>query len=297
MINNGNIGDCMNKINEDLKSVLMIIAGSTIFAISFNKFIIPLNLFSGGGLGLAQLINNALGYYLKTELAMSGIINLLINIPLFIIAYKLLSKRFCFTTLLSILTQSIVLSLVSIPKVPIMDDILASCVIGGIGCGVGVGIVLLTRASSGGVDIIGMYLSKKFKSMSVGKVTNIFNFILFSVCAYFYDLPTAIYSIIFCCVMSFVVDKIHLQNIEVSLMIFTKNKQVKKMIMKDFIRGITYWNGLGGYTDSETDVLVTVVSKYEILAIKRNIIEMDKDAFIIINENLKVAGSFEKRIL
>ena len=178
MINNRNIGDIMIKINDEIKSVFMIVVGSTIFAISINKFIIPLNLFSGGGLGFAQLINNAIGYYFQTELAMSGIINLIVNIPLFFIAYKLLSKRFCFTTLLSIVTQSIVLSFVSIPKIPIMDDILASCVIGGIGCGLGVGLVLLTRASSGGIDIIGMYLSTKFKSMSVGRVTNIFNFVL-----------------------------------------------------------------------------------------------------------------------
>ena len=93
------------------------------------------------------------------------------------------------------------------------------------------------------------------------------------------------------------VDRGHLENIDVALMIFTKNKTVKEMIMKDNRRGVTTWIGKGAYTNNETEVLVSVVSKYEVNELKKKIRTLDKDAFVIITNVEDVSGGYEKRLV
>ena len=83
----------------------------------------------------------------------------------------------------------------------------------------------------------------------------------------------------------------------VSLMIFTKNPEIKSRILKDFVRGVTYWKGLGAYTQTETEVLVTIVSKDEVNDLRRMITQMDPKAFIIVNEGLQITGNFIKRLV
>lgn len=278
-------------------SAFKIFGGSLLFAAAVNLFIAPLNLFNGGIVGTAQLIRsflNAQGFAPGFDIA--GIINLFLNLPLFFLAYKGLSKRFFVGTLCSVGLQAIFFSLIPIPQVPILDDVFASCVIGGILSGAGVGLVLQTKACAGGTDILGVYAAIKWKS-SVGQLQLYYNMILYAICAAAFDLSTAVYSIIYCVIMSFTVDKVHLQNIEVSLMIFTKKPEIKELIMKKYVRGVTYWKGMGAYTNTETEVLMTIVSKYEIDSITKEIKQMDPNAFIVVNEQLKVDGSFEKRLV
>ena len=87
---------------------------------------------------------------------------------------------------------------------------------------------LVSGASGGGTDIVGVYAALHWKSFSVGKLQLLFNALVYCLCAFLFDLPIAIYSIIYAAVYSFVLDKVHLQNIEMSLMIFTKNPEIKK---------------------------------------------------------------------
>ena len=152
-------------------------------------------------------------------------------------------------------------------------------------------------ASGGGTDIVGVYAALHWKSFSVGKLQLLFNALVYCLCAFLFDLPIAIYSIIYAAVYSFVLDKVHLQNIEMSLMIFTKNPEIKSRILKDFVRGVTYWKGLGAYTQTETEVLVTIVSKDEVNDLRRMITQMDPKAFIIVNEGLQITGNFIKRLV
>ena len=124
-----------------------------------------------------------------------------------------------------------------------------------------------------------------------------FNAVLFTVCALLYNIEIAIYSILQVAVFSFVVDKTHLQNIEVSVMIFTHCPDVKTMIMQKQHRGVTYWHGIGAYTNKETEVLVSIVSKYEIPELQKKILELDPSAFIVVSQQLEVSGGFEKRLV
>ena len=124
----------------------------------------------------------------------------------------------------------------------------------------------------------------------------IINAIIYGVCAVLFELPTAIYSIIYTTFFGLIVDKIHYQNINTTAMIFTKENDIDKRIMSEMGRGVTLWHGYGAYTGEDTLVLVTVISKYEIGQLKRIVNDIDEKAFIIFNEGMNVVGNFEKRL-
>ena len=287
----------MNK--ENLLSYFKVAIGSILFAVSVNLFIVPFSLYNGGIIGLAQLIRSILIeiFKLNSNFDIAGIINFFLNVPLLIIAFKSLNASFVFKTLWSIVVQTLVLSIVPVLSTPLIQDRLASILIGAIISGVGCSMILVQRGCAGGTDIIGMVLSARYPKMSVGKVGLYFNAVLFTVCALLYNIEIAIYSILQVAVFSFVVDKTHLQNIEVSVMIFTHCPDVKTMIMQKQHRGVTYWHGIGAYTNKETEVLVSIVSKYEIPELQKKILELDPSAFIVVSQQLEVSGGFEKRLV
>ncbi len=267
------------------------------FALSCNLFIVPFGLYNGGIIGVAQLIRTFLinVLHISVDFDLTGIANLAINIPLLIISLKVLNKKFVYKTILSVIVQTIAFSIL-FEHSPINDE-LASIVVGGAISGFAISQILVYKASGGGNDILGMFVTLKYPRITVGKYCFYFNCVLYALCALLFNFEVAIYSIIQAFVYSFMIDKGHLENIDVALMIFTKNKAVKEMIMKDNRRGVTTWTGKGAYTNNETEVLVSVVSKYEVNELKKKIRALDKDAFIIITNVEDVSGGYEKRLV
>lgn len=289
----------MNIRIEEIKRYTGAIIGGVLFAIGVNLFLVPLNLYSGGIIGIAQIIRTILLQYLNFSLGsfdIAGMINFVCNIPLFILAYKSLSYKFFIRTLLCVIAQTITFSFVPIPSSIIIQDVLTSCIIAGLITGFGIGLALRSMGCGGGLDILGVYLSKKTERISVGKLALIVNVVVYGVCAFLFNVQTAIYSVIYMFIFSIVVDKTHYQNINMSVMIFTKNKQVQQEIMKQTGRGVTYWKGAGAYTDTETLVLVTIINKYEVNQIKKIIYTQDPQAFVICYEGMSVSGNFERRL-
>ena len=288
----------LENVHPVVKDYVTLILGSILFVVGVNIFIVPIGIYNGGIIGTSQLIRTLLYDILKIsfEFDIAGIINMGINIPLLYMAYKNLSRKFFFGTLISVALQTVFFTIVPIPKSPILDDMLSNIIIGAIISGAGCGIVLLSGASTGGLDIIGVYSSIKKSNFSVGGLSMIINFFIYATCAVLFDVGIAIYSIIYSTIASMAMDYFHYQNIEISLMVFTKNKEVKDVIMKKFMRGVTYWEGYGAYTNTDLEVMVTVCSKLEAIRIKKMIQELDPQAFIIMNST-KVTGGFEKRLV
>jgi uncharacterized membrane-anchored protein YitT (DUF2179 family) len=282
-----------------IKELLLIIIGSFIFSASINMFIVPLNLYNPGCTGISQVIRtiflNVTGLHLSFDIA--GIFNFILNIPLYILAYKSISIKFLIGTMASIIVQTLCFTLIAIPKDPIINDIMAACVIGGIFSAFGIGLTLYAGSSGGGTDILGVYAALKWKNFSVGKLTIMINVIIYIICAILFDFQTAIYSIIYAGIFSFVLDKVHLQNIKMNCMIFTKNMAIKQQIINQLVRGLTCWKGTGGYSLKDMDVIVTIISKYEVNQLKKMVLELDSEAFIIISEGAHVTGNFEKRLI
>ena len=283
---------------KKIKQYGIIIIGAFLFCLGVNLFISPLGLYNGWVVGISQIIRTIIVDYFPSvkNFEIAGIINFIINIPLLLIAYKSISKKFFIRTVVSVISQTIFFTVITIPSTAIIDDPLAACLIGGIITGAGIGITLKAGGSGGGIDILGVYFTKKYKNFSVGKLGIIINAIIYGICAILFELPTAIYSVIYTTFFSMIVDKIHYQNINTTAMIFTKMENIECGIMKEMGRGVTCWNGQGAYTGEESKILVTVISKYEINQLKRIVLEKDPKAFIIFNEGLNVTGNFEKRL-
>lgn len=277
------------------------IGGVLLYAIGVNLFIVPQGLYTGGLMGICQVIRTVLIEYMGLPFHgfdIAGLIYYVANIPLFIIAIRLLGRIFFAKTVICVTAMSFFLSVVYIPSLPIMDDKLASCLIGGILCGAGIGLCLKMGSSDGGTDILGVLLIRWKKDFSVGKVTFAVNIVLYSVCLFLFDVETVIYSLIFASVSSFAVDKVYSQNINVEVNVITKNScvEMEKEIFTKLERGITKWKALGAYTEKNAEVLYMVISKYEIGRLKYIIRKYDPNAFIVINEGVSVSGNFLKKL-
>lgn len=284
---------------KKVERILMTVVGNLLYAGGVNLMINPIHLYSGGFTGIAQLIRLFLTGFLHIPeipgLDYMGIIYFAINIPLFFMAYKVMGRKFCITTLISIAMASAFLAIIPVPAVPIVDDCILASVVGGLGSGVGAGLVLRAGSSQGGQDVIGVCLAKTHPNFKVGTIGIIISVCIYTICLFIYDIPTVLYSIIFAVVTGLGIDRVHVQNIKQECMIFTKKPGLSDAILHDLNRGVTVWDGMGAYTGEDAQVLVTVISKYEEPHLKEIIAKHDENAFMIISDNIRVVGLFQKR--
>ena len=286
-----------NLFNWSLRDFSRAIFGSILFCIAINFFVVPNHLYTGGVLGLSQLIRSITMdvFHLNTSFDFSGTIYYIINIPLFILAYKTIGKTFFYRTLFAVTLQALLLSL--IPNKLLVDDTLTNVIVGGILGGIGVGMILSSGASTGGTDIVGLALAKKDNHFSVGKVGLLINLIIYSIAGIKYGLPIMIYSIIYSAVDNLMVDKLHEQNICSTAFIFCKEnpKIINDYIKNELNRDFTYWDAKGGYDDSRTYIIYTALTKYELIKLERNMKNFNIQTFMIKSEGIGIKGEFAKK--
>lgn len=279
---------------EDLIRALL---GSLLFCFAINFFVVPNHLYTGGVLGMSQLIRSIFieVFHINTSFDFSGIIYYLINVPLFLVAYKNVGKTFFFRTLFAVSVQALMLSL--LPTKLLVDDVLTNVLVGGILGGAGVGIILSSGASTGGTDIIGLALAKKDNHFSVGKLGLIINLFIYSIAGLLYGLEVMIYSIIYSAVDNLMIDKMHEQNICSTAFIFTKKnpKVINDYIKNDLNRDFTYWYAYGGYDDSRTYIIYTALTKYELIKLEKNLKKFDIQTFMVKSEGVGIKGEFKKK--
>lgn len=277
------------------------IIGIFLYSLGVNLFVVPNNLYTGGILGLSQIIRSILVSTLniQTNFDISSIIYYLINLPLFILAYKNISKTFFVRTLFTVTINSLFLFTIQIPAKPLIDNLLANTMIGGIICGLGIGMVLSTGSSTGGTDIIGIAINRKNDNVSIGNIGLIFNVIIYAITGLNYGIEIMIYSIIFAAFETIMLDKNHTQNIKSVAIIFTKKDPSKiiHFINYELNRGTTYWEAVGGYTNTKTYIIYTVLSKYERMRLGRHMNEFDEQAFMVGDDGVLVRGEFGKYLI
>lgn len=279
--------------------ILLVIVGNVLFAVGVNVIISPMNLYSSGFTGIAMLTRLFLLNFLHVPqipgVDYLGIIYYIINIPLFILGYKVLGREFCITSMISIGIASLAMALVPVSAKPIFDDYLTACLVGGLVSGTGAGMVMKGGTSGGGQDIIGMALAKTHPNFSVGKISIAINAVIYGICFFIFDIRIVVYSMIYAVVNAFALDHQHTQNQNVQVMIFTKKEGITDRVIHEVRRGVTYWNGAGGYTDEDTYILTTIVTKYELPHLIEIVRRIDPHAFVMVNEGTKIYGNFEKR--
>ena len=291
--------DTPEKKKRLLSRIALVVGGNILFAVGVNMIISPMNLYSSGFTGMSMLLRMFLVNILHVPqipgIDYLGIIYFTINIPLFALGYKYLGREFCITTIISIGIASLAMALVPVVKEPIFDDYLTACLVGGLVSGTGAGIVLKGGTSGGGQDIIGMVMSKTHPNFSVGKISIAINVVIYGICFFLFDIQTVVYSMIYAVINAMALDHQHTQNINVQVIIFTKKEGITDKVINEVRRGLTYWKGAGGYTDEDTYVLTTMVTKYELPHLLAIVREVDPQAFVTVNEGTRIYGNFEKR--
>ncbi|MCI6321089.1 MAG: YitT family protein [Clostridiales bacterium] len=290
-----------NSLHHRGLRLVVAVIGELIAAAALNLFIVPLNLYTGGLMGVCQLLRTLAADYLGMNFGaydVAGILYFLLNIPILLLAYKNLGRAFVAKTLICTVAFSLFYSLIPSPSVPIVDDYLTACLLGGILAGVGGGLVLTCGASGGGLDIVGLYLSKRGSQFTVGKFSLSFNAVLYTACLFLFSPEVAIYSVIYNFFTAMVLDRMHQQNVSIQALIFTKGDEdaLARFIIENLGRSVTYWEGVGAYTGEDVHVLCVCLSKFEIEELVHAVHSIDPHAFVTTQEGTRIYGNFQRKV-
>lgn len=290
-----------NTLHNRWLRLVAAVVGELIAAAAVNLFIVPLSLYTGGLMGVCQLARTLMHTYLGISFGaydIAGILYFLLNVPILLLAYRTLGRNLVIKTLICTVSYSFFYSIIPIPSAPIVDDYLTACLLGGILAGVGSGIVLTCGGSGGGLDIVGLCLSKRGSAFTVGKFSLTFNIFLYTACLILFSPEVAIYSVIYNFFTSMVLDRVHQQNVSVQALIFTREDEsaLGSFIIEKLGRSVTYWTGTGAYTGEGVHVLCVCLSKFEIEELIHAVHFIDPHAFLTVQEGVRVYGNFRRKL-
>ncbi|WP_058484871.1 YitT family protein [Defluviitalea phaphyphila] len=274
----------MLNIFSYIKNVIFIFIGAFIMSISINGILIPNHILSGGVTGVAMLLHILFNWNIS-------LLIMFINIPIFILGYKFINKRFTFLSLIGMFSLTISLYFSQNFKIP-TQDILVSVLLGGTISGLGMGIVFRGSGSTGGTDIIVKILNK-FLSFNMGSISFALNMIIITLSSFFFGIDLSIYTLATMFVASqttnYVVDGL---NYKRTISIITdKHEEISQRILREAKRGVTLMHGEGGYTKAPKTIITCTVGIRQVSKIKEIVKQTDPKAFMTISETAQVFGS------
>jgi uncharacterized membrane-anchored protein YitT (DUF2179 family) len=278
-------------IKAETKKVLVVLFGALLNAVGLNLFLIPANVYASGFTGISQLLSSVIAEYTPFYVS-TGILLLLLNIPVAILGWLKVGKSFTLYSFFSVAATSLFLGL--IPLESLSEDILLNAVFGGVIVAIGVGITLKYGASTGGVDIIVMVLSR-MKDKPVGTYFFILNAVIIFTAGLLYGWEKALYTLVALYATTRVIDAIHTRHAKLTAMIITKKADsLKQAIHSKLVRGITMIPAKGAFTNEPKDMMIIVITRYELYDLERIIKEVDPKAFTNIVQTTGIFGFFRK---
>jgi uncharacterized membrane-anchored protein YitT (DUF2179 family) len=267
-----------------LFNLFLLTAGACIFAAGLNGVIIPKRLLSGGVIGVALII-----HYLLPQFNI-GFIYFCLNIPLILIGWFCVSRKFIYYTIYGMIAQSLAAAFI-VPHLPPIENPLLAAVFGGIICGVGGGITLRSQGSGGGLDILAVYLHKKLQ-LKMGWTSSLANTFILAVGAYFFGLEPVLYSFVYVYTSGRVMDSVITGfNQRKSIMIISNSADlIAEHILTELGRGVTFLKGTGAYTGELKEVIFSIITLTELAKMKELVFDIDPDAFMVVNDTLEVLG-------
>jgi uncharacterized membrane-anchored protein YitT (DUF2179 family) len=275
----------------ETKKIIIVVIGAFLNALSLNFFLIPANVYASGFTGIAQLVSSILGAFAPFNIS-TGILLLLLNIPVTILGWKKVGKSFTFYSFISVLLSTFFLEIIPVKEVS--SDILLNAVFGGVIAAVGVGLTLKWGASTGGMDIIAMVLSR-MNDRPVGTYFFTLNGIIIMTAGFVFGWENALYTLVALYVSTRVIDAIHTRHEKLTAMIVTKKSdELKKAIHDKLVRGITLLPAKGAFSGEQKEMLIIVVTRYELYDLEHIIKEVDPHAFTNIVETAGIFGFFRR---
>lgn len=266
--------------------VLVIILGCFIYSLGVNLFLTNAKLVSGGVTGIALILQ-----YVSN--IPSGVTVFILNIPLFFVSYKFLSKRFTLYTAIGMVSISLSLILTKpLSSLIQVNDMLLYCIYGGVLCGVGMGLVFYRNGSTGGIDIITMVIRKNYSNFEIGKLNFGFNLIIVAIAALIFGLPQALYTLISMFIQGTLLDKVlnGFTSKKLLLILTEKESDIINYVINDLHRGITSIMAEGEYTHSKKKMLYVAITSSQFISLKNKILRIDPKAFITIIDASEVKG-------
>lgn len=263
-----------------------IILGSMVFSLGFNLFLQPNDLNAGGISGIAMI------WVHLSKLGTVGSVTAIINLPLFALGGLKIGKKFFVGSLVGMATSSLFLDLFALLPVPATEPLIGA-LYGGALCGIGLGVVFATGASTGGSDIVVRLLKLKLQHVPIGTINIVFDLTVTVLTGLaFWDESRALYSGVAIFVSGQVIDAVvyRFDYSKVALIISREHEAIAQRIGKELDRGATFLHGEGTYSHRDMKVVLTAVKKHQIADLKRMVVELDPDAFIIVQEAHQVLG-------
>lgn len=283
----------MNKINANNPKILELlknngiwILGCTLYAIGVNCFAVPNEIAQSGMTGAAVIIN----HLLHTPL---GITNFVINIPLLVLMWLYLGKKMLAKTLWVTVLLSAILDIVGATGITYHGDMILASLFCGLLEGTGLGLIMVTGATSGGTDIIAKLINKRWPHLSVGTMVMVADAIVVTTgMAVFRSIESGLYAIIVIFVSSRVIDSLiyGTGNGKMLLIVTEKAEEISKAIISSSKRGVSILPAVGAYTGKDKSVLMCVVRKNEVAGIMKIVKQTDDKTFIIISEANEILG-------
>lgn len=271
------------KHNEPVIGYVYIVLGCIVGAAAYPLFLVPNGIAPGGLTGVATVLNYLFG-------APVGVTSLLMNVPLFLMGYKLMGGSFAFRSMIATVLFSLLIDLFRFPA--LTDDVLLASVYGAILLGVGLGLILRGGATTGGSDMIAKLVHHRMSFVSVGMILLFVDCTVIALAAFTMSTRAALYSLICIFVSSKVIDLVlaGFGSAKMCFVVSAQSAEIASCIMKELDRGVTLLPAVGGYTGKETKALISVVDQKEVLAVKRIVREADARAFMFITDTHETLG-------
>lgn len=273
-----------------VRDYLLIILGTALMGASIQSIYDPIGLVTGGFTGLAIVVKDV------TERLFSGgiplwLTNLVLNVPVFVIAWRLKGKRFIGRTLVGTFLLSAWLYV--LPPIDLTEgDYILAAVFGGLLNGIGIGLVLLGRGTTGGTDMVAALIQHRMRQYSIVQIMQVLDGLVVLSGLFVFGIRAGLYAIVAIFITTKASDALMegLKFSKVAYIISDRHEQIAKRIMEEMDRGVTGLMAKGMYSGTEKCMLYCVVSQKEIVEVKEIAAEVDPEAFVIVSDAREVLG-------
>lgn len=282
-----------DSVKQFLIDIVCYLLGSTAYALSVNIFTVPNHIAPGGVTGVATVLN-----YLVEQIPIGAAI-LAMNVPLLIASWFRGGRSFTIRTLFCTVWVSLVVDLLE-PYIPqFVDDSLLVPIFGGVLMGIGLGLLYMRGACTGGSEIVARLLERRMPHIPIGRFILMVDAVVVAVSAFvFRDVYAAMHAVILIFVCSYMMDKlVYGGDAGKMVMVVSKHEEeIARAILYDLSRGVTKLDSHGAYSGQEQQVLLCAVRPSQMYALRRLVVSIDPEAFIIVAPTDQVFGNGFKSV-
>ena len=271
------------RLNQEIKNTALMAAGLFIASIAYKIFLIPNQVVSGGFTGIGQLAHHFTGLSV-------GTVNILLNVPFFLLSMKSMGMRFGVRSLIAMLGLSLLIDLLPFPQAT--DDLMLASVYGGVTMGIGFGLILRGSATTGGTDMLAALLHRVFPQIRVSIGIFLIDGLVIVASAFVFEPQSAMYGLISAFISNVLVDVV-LEGPNAAhayFIISDRSEEIARRILEEMDRGVTALNAMGMYSRTEKKVLLCVVNRFQAMYLRRVVFAVDPGAFVFSTRANEVLG-------